>query len=233
MWEDALMECEALYSSDLQGVYATSFMRTPARLDLGGGVVPGLGDVEGVYRTHKAMLQQLQWKGPDRHWVLKGNRHSLALETLRATYPDADIVWIHRHPAKTFASLMELMVTVREGVTGRPFPHSEVGAAFLESYAAGLATAMQSPALDSVHHLRYGELGSDPVAAIRSLYDLLGRDWTAEHERRMRAWLADEANAPNRRGTFHYDLSWFGLEPAQLRERFADYVDRFGLSERD
>jgi hypothetical protein len=233
MWENALMECESLYSVDLQAAYLTSFMRTPARLDLGGGVLPGLGEVNGVYRIHKAMLQQLQWRGPDRSWVLKGNRHSLALDTLRATYPDADVIWIHRHPAKTFASLMELMVTVREGVTGRPFAHADIGPAFMESYATGLATAMKSPALDSVHHLRYSELAGDPVAAVRSIYDLLDRDWTAEHERRMRAWQADEANIPNRRGTFHYDLSWFGLKPGQLHERFADYVERFGLSDRD
>jgi hypothetical protein len=49
----------------------------------------------------------------------------------------------------------------------------------------------------------------------------------------MRDWLAAPANRPNRRGSFHYELQWFGLQREQLDERFADYIARFGLSDRD
>jgi hypothetical protein len=209
-WEAALMECEALSSQDLHNAYATSFIRTPAGLDFGGGSVPGLGDIAGTYSFHKAMLQQLQWGGPDRHWVLKGNRHAVALDQLRATYPDADVVWVHRHPSKTFASLMELMVVLREGRVGKPLDRKGLGPTFLDSYASGMDKAMQSREIERVYHLPYRDLVADPVAVIRAAYAHFGRQWTSEHEARMRAWLADPANRSNRRGTFHYELGWFG-----------------------
>ncbi len=232
-WDDALMECEALPSLDLQNAYLTFFMRTHASLDLGGGTLPGLGDLEGRYAFHKAMLQQLQWGGPERHWVLKGNRHAAALEQLWATYPDAHVIWIHRHPARTFASLMELMVVIREGRVGRALDRATVGLPFLESYAEQLAIGMGSALVDRPYHVRYRELMADPVGAIGTAYEHFGRPLTAEHERRMRTLLADPASSPNRRGTFHYDLAWFGLTREQLDDRLGAYIERFELSDLD
>jgi len=42
---------------------------------------------EGLYRTHKRLLQEFQWKGPKGRWVIKSPHHLFDLEGLVETYP--------------------------------------------------------------------------------------------------------------------------------------------------
>jgi hypothetical protein len=234
-WDEALMECEALVTLDLHNAYAPWFTQTPAGLDLGGGNVPGLGDLPGTYRFHRAMLQQLQFGAPPHHWVLKGNSHPFGLDALRATYPDAEVIWLHRHPTATFASMMELMTILREGRSGRPVDRRQVGPLFLERYASSIEAGMASPQVDHPRmlHLRYRELRRGPGTAIEQVYAHFARSFTAEHEQAIDTWLGSPGNRANRRGTFHYDLAWFGLTRKDINERFAAYIDRFDLSEEE
>ncbi|MBU0960699.1 MAG: sulfotransferase, partial [Proteobacteria bacterium] len=55
-------------------------------------------DLEPAYKTHKLLLQILQWKLPNERWVLKAPIHLFGLDHLLATYPDAEIVFTHRAP---------------------------------------------------------------------------------------------------------------------------------------
>lgn len=43
---------------------------------------------DGVYRTHKRALQQLQWRGLRGRWILKEPQHVLDIEQLVGVYPD-------------------------------------------------------------------------------------------------------------------------------------------------
>ena len=58
---------------------------------------------------------------------------------------------------------------------------------------------------------------SFPLARVRR-----GKD---EARAAMQAHL--DANPKGKHGTHQYDLDSFGLDAARVRERFADYVDRF------
>ena len=59
----------------------------------------------GYYETHKRLLQQMHWKGPDGRWLLKTPQHLFDLPGLFDVYPDARVVWTHRDPVSTFSSL--------------------------------------------------------------------------------------------------------------------------------
>ena len=227
-WADSLMECESLLTLDLHNTYPAWFARTPA-IDF--GPAHGADAALSGYHWHRAVLQQLQWGGPDRHWVLKGVNHQFALDALLETYPDANVVWIHRHPTQIFASLMELMAVLIEGHSRRAVDRRTIGPQFIERWGNGLMHGLTKPEVDDprVCHVLYADFITDPAASIRGLYERMGRDFSDEHERRIRAWLASPSNRPNRHGTFHYDLQWFGITPDQLEKRFAEYIERFHI----
>jgi hypothetical protein len=76
--------------------------------------------------------------------------------------------------------------------------------------------------------LAYSEIRSDPIGAVRRIYDHFGWSLTREAERRMRVILA---NQPREQHGFHrYNLSQFGLQAAEGEQAFAPYCERFGLS---
>src|SRR5215831_15194131 len=70
-----------------------------------------------AYRFHNRFLQHLQHQvGVAGHWVLKCPDHIFALDALRAVYPDAGIVFVHRDPLAVLPSVTRLTEVLR-----RPF----------------------------------------------------------------------------------------------------------------
>ena len=62
-------------------------------------------------------------------------------------------------------------------------------------------------------------------AEVAKLYAELGDDLTADARRRMQDWWAESSK--QRSGPHSYEPETFGLEPADIREQFAFYYDRF------
>ena len=69
--------------------------------------------------------------------------------------------------------------------------------------------------------------GTDPVAGARRIYAHFGLELTSEAERRMRAWHAE--NPQGRHGAHQYSAARFGLDEDAMAERFAAYMQRFGI----
>src|SRR5208337_341980 len=73
-----------------------------------------------AYQFHRRFLQHLQHQAGPRasppRWVLKCPDHLFALEAIRAVYPDARLVFVHRDPVKVLLSVARLTEVLR-----RPF----------------------------------------------------------------------------------------------------------------
>jgi hypothetical protein len=188
-------------------------------------------DQRSVYEAHKRFLQMLQWKAPGERWVLKSPQHLWTLEALLAVYPDARIVQNHRDPLKVVASLASLIATLRslamEEVDAR-----EIGRDWTQRLASGLehATRVRDEAKlpeSQILDIPFREFMADEISMVRKIYDHFGMEYTAEAERRMRAFLA--ANAADKHGRHSYDLSAAGLDEATERKRYAAYQERFGI----
>jgi hypothetical protein len=67
------------------------------------------------------------------------------------------------------------------------------------------------------------------VATIQSIYARAGFPYTHTFEQKMRAWLADPSNHPDRYGRYPYNLEPFGLKSEDVTAAFAQYSRRFGL----
>jgi len=188
-------------------------------------------DLRHVYESHKRWLQVLQWKAPAERWVLKSPGHLWALESLLAVYPDARIVQNHRDPLKVVASLVSLVCTLRSLATEEIDPH-EIGRDWTQRLAAGLdhATRVRDEAKlpeSQVFDVPFRAFMADEIAMVRKIYEHFGMQYTAEAERRMRAFLA--ANAADKHGRHTYDLSLGGLDEATERKRYAAYQQRFAI----
>jgi hypothetical protein len=68
----------------------------------------------------------------------------------------------------------------------------------------------------------------DSLAVVRRIYDRFGMPVTDAAEGAFEAHVA--ANPRGKHGKHEYSLEEYGLDPQQVRERFAPYVERFRIS---
>ena len=75
--------------------------------------------------------------------------------------------------------------------------------------------------------VRYAHLMQDPLGTIAGIYAQLGLELTGETANRMRAHL--EARPKGRHGAREYHFEDLGVGEAEMREKFAAYMDRFQI----
>ena len=80
---------------------------------------------------------------------------------------------------------------------------------------------------DGFLDVQYPDLMADPIGVVRAIYGWEGTEYTPEAEADMRAYMDD--NEQGKFGRHAYSLEPFGLDAGELTERFAPYVERFGV----
>jgi len=184
-----------------------------------------------VYEFHRRFLQHLQWKCPGERWVLKSPGHLYSLDALLDAYPDAAIVWTHRHPAAVMASVASLRATLRSVYSDEIHPE-EIGAESLDRYARALdrALGVRASRPGDAHRfvdVHYRDFIADPLACVRGLYQRLGLALTPEALARMQQHAA--ANPKDRHGAHAYTLARYGLDAERVFQRCREYCERFGF----
>lgn len=177
-----------------------------------------------AFRFHRRFLQHLDGQNTGRNWVLKSPDHVFSLNAIRAAYPDAKFIFMHRDPLSVVASCAKLTELLR-----KPFTRSldrralgrEVADRLVES-ANRMTAAAQS---QDILHLHFGNVIANPLGVVSRIYAHCGRELGPEAKRRMQEWL--EQRRGGRR--HHYDLGEFGLSAGSLRERFARYMEYFAV----
>jgi hypothetical protein len=186
---------------------------------------------EGLYRTHKRLLQQFQWKGPRGRWVIKSPHHLFDLEGLVEAYPDAGLVWTHRDPVSTFSSLSS-MIAALQAAAGQGKDLHAVGRSVMEMWSAAMARATrvrrENPAIEArIIDIAHRDVVLDPVAAMKRIYARFDLPFSAEMTQRINKFLAENP-AASRLGKHRHSPEQFGIDPVEVRQRLAEYYDRFG-----
>jgi hypothetical protein len=222
----ALMECEKLCMLDFRYVFRSTFYRVPAYVSMSLDADP----VE-FYQFHRMVLQALQWRRPSRRWALKGTEHHANLPALKTVYPDAIVIWIHRDPLKVVPSVLEMLASLSEGVSGKPADRPAFGRQVLRRYQTTLETAMASPMIDhpDVYHMRYIDFAANPVGSVEAVYRRYGLPFPADTAAAMQAWCDAPQNRGDRYGKFQYSLAAFDLTPADIEASMAPYRARFDI----
>jgi hypothetical protein len=186
-------------------------------------------DQRSAYEHHHRVLQVLQHGGVRGRWTLKSPHHAIALEPLVAVYPDAQFVLLHRDPVKLCASVCSLIATLSGTFTDvdhRPYIAEHWPAILetcIERVDAFRAAHPQHPIID----IQYADLVRDPVETVAAIYERTGSTLTAGAAKAIAAYV--EANPKGKFGTHRYDVTEFGLDAGEIRERFASYVDRYDV----
>jgi hypothetical protein len=184
-----------------------------------------------AYRFHKRFLQHLRHQaGGQGRWVLKCPDHIFALGAIRAVYPDADLVFVHRDPVAVLASVARLTEVLRRPFTRR-LDRMDIGredsARWLAAAGLMVAAADQEGFAKPVFHVHYRELVADPIATVAALYRHFGRVLDPDAAARVGHRVAANPNGGYRGRRAR--LEDYGLDPAREHERFARYMTRFGV----
>jgi hypothetical protein len=190
-------------------------------------------DMRPAYDAHRLVLQILQRRFRNVHWVLKSPVHLSALPTLFAVYPDARLAITHRDPLTVLASLTSLVATLRWAHSDR-VDFAEVGRYHERMWTNtldGLVSESTDGTLDParVHHVHYADFMRDQIGVIGELYAALGRPLPPDTAQAMRDYLAGRPK--DKHGAHEYSFADLALDPAVERERFARYQRHFSVPE--
>jgi hypothetical protein len=187
-------------------------------------------DFRDAYPWHKKALQHFQHRNPGDHWVCKSNKHMYAMERLFETYPDLRIVWIHRDPATTLASLASFILNIRTRMRPDTDPKA-IGRewASLQEIALQRTMLFRDRLKDQsmFYDVHYNDLMADPLGTIEGVYRHFDMIYDEPVKGAIGGWLA--ANPQDKHGRHAYGPEQFGLDARQVRERFAPYIERFAV----
>lgn len=186
-------------------------------------------DGRSAYAYHRLVLQTLQSGGVRGRWTLKSPHHALALDALVETYPDARLVLLHRDPVALAGSVCSLIE-----VMSRTFSDADHRAYIAEHWTETLAESVRR--IDDfrarrpehpIHDVAYADLARDPLGTVQGIYAGLGIEPGPGGLDAVASYVG--AHPRGSFGAHRYDVARFGLVEAELRERFAAYVERHGI----
>ena len=181
-------------------------------------------DMSEAYAYHRVLLSCLLTRGPAGCVVLKCPFHLGHLDALASAYPGARVVRLHRDPATCIASVCSLTTAVRSA-RARVVDPAGIGRYWL-GYATRVLSA-RAPRGLAVLDIRYADLLADPIAVVVRVCSFAGIPFTPAAERRMRAILVVKPG--DERAVHRYSLPDYGLDPAEIHDRFAAYNVAFDL----
>ncbi|WP_242129575.1 sulfotransferase [Sphingobium sp. Sx8-8] len=188
-------------------------------------------DFRDAYPWHKKCLQHFQHRHRGTHWVCKSNKHMFTMERLFETYPDLRLVWIHRDPGTTLASLASFIYRARGNLKPDTDPQM-LGREWASLQELALQRAMlfreRLPDQRQICDVHYDDVMRDPLGAVERIYAHFAMPFDETTRAAIGGWL--KANPQDKHGRHSYGAERFGLDARVLRERFAPYIERYGVN---
>ena len=217
-------ECIAVMSQDFKSLSWEAITNVPAYsrwlLD---------ADHRSAYDYHRTTLQVLQSGGVRGQWTLKSPHHALALNALTAVYPDARLVLLHRDPAVLCASVCSLITTLSGTFTDADHTAyvAEHWTAMLEESVRRIDAFRDAHPEHPIVDVQYADLVREPRRTVAALYTSCGLDVGPARDA-IAAYT--DTHPKNLFGSHQYDPAAFGLDASELAERFAGYIERYGVA---
>jgi hypothetical protein len=184
-----------------------------------------------AYRFHRRFLQHLQHQRPGGRWVVKCPDHLFALDAIRAEYPDARLVFVHRDPVKVLLSVAKLTEVVRRPFTRR-LDAREIGrqesVRWLEGTQQMVAVGDDAGLPEPIHQVHHNALVADPVGTVAALYRHFGLPLAPGVAAAVGQYASERPRGGY--GPRDYRFEDHGLDAATEREKFRGYTERFGIA---
>jgi hypothetical protein len=185
-----------------------------------------------AYRFHKQFLQYLQHQdGIEHRWVLKCPEHLFALRAIRAVYPDARMVFVHRDPVKVLLSQSRLTEVLRRPFTRQLDPRTlgpDESRRWLDGTRRMMAVGDDAGFPEPVCHVHHMDLISDPVSTVEAVYRHFGMALPARSASAIAGYVTAKPNGGY--GEHHYSFEDHGLNEKEERAKFRPYMVRFGVT---
>lgn len=179
----------------------------------------------------RSVFQYLQWQQggkKGRRWLMKSTGHLGYIQELLVAHPNATLVHLHRHPRSSVASVAKLTSALwaQRAV--------DVSLEFAGKYWLNRDKLMMDKYLKDRDRLdldgriidvKYEQIRSHPMPAIREIYHRAGHLLTADAERDMIEW--EKGNEQGKHGSHAYSLEQFGLSEQLIDDAFGSYIQRF------
>jgi hypothetical protein len=183
-----------------------------------------------AYRFHRRFLQHLQHQERGGRWVVKCPDHLFALDAIRAVYPDARLVFVHRDPVKVLLSVAKLTEVLRRPFTRR-IDRREIGLQesrrWLDGAQQMIAVGNHAGLPEPVHHVQYKDLVANPVGTVAALYRHFGLTLGPAAAAAIVHYARQRPNGGY--GPRDYRFEDHGLDGGLEREKFHLYMVRFGI----
>jgi hypothetical protein len=187
-------------------------------------------DLTTTFSYVKRVLKLLQWRCPPTRWRLKNPTYILFVEALDRVFPDARYCMTHRDVAAVIPSVSDLYYEMHKAAGDSP-DKRWLGQHNVEWTELGMRRMIdfrdRSKNEERFFDIYFAPFQKDPFPVLEQLYAFLGEEFTEDARARMSAWRAETPR--DKHGGHSYDAADFGLEPAELRERFRFYSERFGV----
>lgn len=180
------------------------------------------------YEYMRDVLKILQWRrGPGR-WVLKCPQHLEQLPVLRKVFPDATVAITHRDPVAVIQSAVT-MLAYGDRLRRKTIDTQALIAYWTDRVEHLLRACVRDravwPDAQSID-VPFHEFMADDLGMVERIHAKAGLKTTPQAREQLAQYLAEHPRG--KEGRMVYDLKKdFGVDPAQLRERFAFYFDQF------
>jgi len=186
-------------------------------------------DLHGMYAYQRDILKMLDWQRPGDRWLLKAPAHMWGIDALIDTFPDVSIVWSHRNPLLCVASICSMTALIMRPQMEN-LDTTALGPVVMDFYATSLERGLAArDRADAAHFIdvTHDDFVADATNVAENVYRHFGLDYSDRARAAMREHM--RANPKGKHGKHEYSLDEYGLDPSQVRRRFAAYAERFAI----
>jgi hypothetical protein len=183
------------------------------------------------YEYLKQVLQVLTFLRGGERWVLKSPQHCEQLVPLLNVFPDATFVVTHRDPVSVTASVVTMLTYAARMSVAHPDPavYGPYWSQRVEDLLRGCERDRDLIPDGQAIDVRFHEFMADDLAMVGRIYEVAGQPMTPAAKEAMQAFLATHQRG--KFGTVVYDLTDFGIDPAERRAALRSYADRFATAD--
>ncbi|WP_083906425.1 sulfotransferase family protein [Mycobacterium sp. JS623] len=184
-------------------------------------------DQTSTYEYLATQLKALQFLRGGRRWLLKSPQHLEQLPVLDKVFPGVAVVCTHRDPVPVAISMVA-MLTYSARMHRSPVPVEEIAAGWidrLELMLNALVRDRGALAPERSIDVTFDEFMADELGVAERVYGLVGERVTEDARAAIVDYLGGHQRG--RLGKVVTTCEMFGLNENEMRDRFAEYVNRF------
>ncbi|OBJ86450.1 sulfotransferase family protein [Mycobacterium asiaticum] len=179
------------------------------------------------YEYLATQLKAMQFLRGGERWLLKSPQHLEQVPVLDRVFEDGIVVFTHRDPVPVALSMIA-MITYSARMHRSPVPVRQIAGYWidrLEQMLNALVRDRDTIGPDRSIDIRFDDFMADELGVAERVYALAGEPFTDAARAAVTDYLAGHRRG--RLGSVETSFEMFGLDEADLRDRFAPYVERF------